>query len=110
MTTADIMDVVGGSRAVGCVVEMAAEIFTPELAKRYTPAERAWFGPEDGSVAAGKLTEVEAVVCRVGKVTVLADILAGKWIRSSSTQCSWAFSVRSGCRSALPRPCQAHAN
>jgi 2-dehydropantoate 2-reductase len=75
MTTADIMDVVGASRTVGCVIEMAAEIFTPGLVKRHTPAERIWFGLGGmDPVSAGRLAEVEARLRRVGKVTV--DILS----------------------------------
>jgi 2-dehydropantoate 2-reductase len=75
MTPADIMDVVGASRTVGCVIEMAAEIFTPGLVKRHTPAERTWFGLGGmDPVSAGRLAEVEARLRRVGKVTV--DILS----------------------------------
>jgi len=37
MTTAAIMDVVGASRAVGCVVEMAAEISHPRHERHIVP-------------------------------------------------------------------------
>jgi 2-dehydropantoate 2-reductase len=82
MTTADIADVVNSSRTLGCVIEMAADMFEPGIVTRHTPADRTWFGL--GNIhpsSERKLEEVEALFRHVGKVSIPADIMSAKWMK-----------------------------
>jgi 2-dehydropantoate 2-reductase len=82
MTVADVVDIVGSDRTVGCVVELSSELFTPGHVKRNTPPEKTWFalGSPDGATEA-RLPEVAAVLGAVGTVTISSDILSAKWTK-----------------------------
>ena len=82
MTVETVVDVVGSSRTVGCVVELSSELFTPGIVKRNTPPEKTWFalGSPDGATEA-RLPEVAAILNAVGTVTISSDILSAKWTK-----------------------------
>lgn len=82
MTVDDIVDVVGPSRTIGCVVELSSEIFTPGIVQRNTPPEKTWFGlgSMDESTA-GREVEIEELLKHVGKVSLSSNILSAKWMK-----------------------------
>jgi len=82
MTVADIADIVGPSRTIGCVVELSSEIFTPGIVQRNTPRDRTWFGlgSVDPSTEA-RVPEIEAILRHVGKVSISPNILSAKWMK-----------------------------
>jgi 2-dehydropantoate 2-reductase len=82
MTAETIRDVVGAERTVGCVVELASEIFTPGLVKRNTPKTKTWIGIGSLDRATDhRLAEIQAVLSHVGKAEIKADVLAAKWTK-----------------------------
>jgi len=95
MTVDDIIDVVGPSRTLGCVVELSSEIFTPGIVQRNTPPAKTWFGI--GSVdpsTAGREAEIEEILLNVGKVTVSQNILSAKWMKLVvNTMCLGPFAM-----------------
>jgi len=95
MTVDDIVDVLGPSRTLGCVVELSSEIFTPGIVKRNTPPEKTWFGI--GSVdpsTAGRETEIEEILRHVGKVSISPNIMSAKWMKLVvNTMCLGPFAM-----------------
>jgi 2-dehydropantoate 2-reductase len=95
MTVADISEIVGPSRTLGCVVELSCEIFTPGLVQRNTPREKTWFGL--GSVdpsTEGRIEEIAAILRNAGKVTIQPNILAAKWMKLVvNTMCLGPFAA-----------------
>lgn len=82
MTAEEIASVVGGSRTLGCVVELSSEIFTPGLVKRNTPPARTWFGIGSFDPASdGRVNELETLLSCIGRVSVSTDILSAKWMK-----------------------------
>jgi 2-dehydropantoate 2-reductase len=82
MTVGDIIDVVGPSRTLGCVVELSSEIFTPGVVQRNTPPAKTWFGL--GSVeetTSDRVAEVEDILRHVGNVSRTENVLAAKWMK-----------------------------
>ena len=82
MTAEIIADVAGPSRTLGCVVELSSYCFVPGEVKRNTAPDRTWFGigsfhPE----TAGKEAEIEPILRHAGKVDVVDDILAAKFMK-----------------------------
>jgi len=77
-----IVDVVGAGRTVGCVVELSSEMFTPGMVRRNTEPARTWVGL--GSLGGGtdkRLAEMQALLGPVGKVEIVPNILAAKWMK-----------------------------
>lgn len=95
MTVDDIVDVLGPSRTLGCVVELSSEIFTPGIVQRNTPPARTWFGI--GSVdpsTAGREGEIEEILSHVGKVSISPNILSAKWMKLVvNTMCLGPFAM-----------------
>jgi 2-dehydropantoate 2-reductase len=82
MTAEIIADVVGPSRTLGCVVELSSYCFTPGEIKRNTAPERTWFGLGSFHPATeGKEAEIEPVLKHAGKVDVIDDVLAAKFMK-----------------------------
>jgi 2-dehydropantoate 2-reductase len=82
MTAGAIADIVGPTRTLGCIVELSSEIFTPGTVQRNTPYDKTWFGIGSMDAAtAGRESEIEPILAHVGKVSVSADVLAGKWMK-----------------------------
>ena len=82
MTADTIVDVVGPTRTVGCVVELSSEMFTPGLVKRNVPPQRTWIGIGSLDPATQpRLPELEALLAHVGRVEIKSDILSAKWTK-----------------------------
>jgi 2-dehydropantoate 2-reductase len=77
-----IASIAGRGRALGCVVELQAELFTPGLLQRNTAHETTWFsvGELDGSYTA-RVREIEALMRNVGRVEVTNNIYGAKWTK-----------------------------
>ena len=95
MTVDDIVDVVGPSRTIGCVVELSSEIFTPGIVQRNTPPAKTWFGV--GSLdpsTAGREAEIEEILLNVGKVSISSNIMSAKWMKLVvNTMCLGPFAM-----------------
>jgi 2-dehydropantoate 2-reductase len=82
MTASTIVDVVGPTRTIGCVVELSSEMFTPGLVTRNTPPKKTWIGI--GALDYGpnhRLAEIQALLSPVGRVEIKPNILAAKWTK-----------------------------
>ena len=95
MTVDDIVDIVGPSRTLGCVVELSSEIFTPGIVQRNTPPAKTWFGI--GSVdpsTADRVAEIEEILLNVGRVSISSDIMSAKWMKLVvNTMCLGPFAM-----------------
>ena len=82
MNDDSLASIVGRERAVGCVVELSAEIFTPGLVKRNTAPGTTWFalGELDGAYTP-RVRELEALMKKVGRVNVTNNIYGAKWTK-----------------------------
>jgi 2-dehydropantoate 2-reductase len=79
MTIDDMADVVGVERTVGCVIEVAANMFEPGIVNQQTGM---WFalGSENSSVRA-RVTDVAEVLSTAGEVEIVTDIRSSKWMK-----------------------------
>jgi 2-dehydropantoate 2-reductase len=79
MTVDDMADIVGLGRTVGCVIEVAANMFEPGIVQQQAPI---WFavGALDRRVAP-RVSEVARVMGTSGTVTVTDDIRSAKWMK-----------------------------
>jgi 2-dehydropantoate 2-reductase len=82
MNNADIIDIIGKPRVVGCAVELSAEVFTPGLVQRNTDPAHTWFGlgEFDGTVTP-RLTALEKLIKHSGKITITDNIEGAKWTK-----------------------------
>ncbi len=82
MNNADIIDIIGKPRVMGCVLELSAEVFTPGHVQRNTDPAHTWFGlgELDGSVTP-RLTELEKLMKHAGKITITDNIEGAKWTK-----------------------------
>jgi 2-dehydropantoate 2-reductase len=79
MTIDDMADVLGEERTVGCVIEVAANMFEPGVVQQQAPI---WFAV--GALTAetqGRIGEVEQVMKAAGTVSVTEDIRSAKWMK-----------------------------
>lgn len=82
MTAELIAEIVGVERTVGCVIELASQMFEPGEVFRSTPRERTWFGVGAFDPAhANRVEEVAAVLRHAGNVDIVDDILSAKWMK-----------------------------
>ena len=82
MTAETIADVVGPSRTLGCVVELSSYCFTPGEITRNTAPEKTWFGLGSFHPSTfGKEGKIEEVLQHAGKVDVVDDIIAAKFMK-----------------------------
>ena len=82
MTAEMIAEIVGVERTVGCVIELASQMFEPGLVLRSTPKERTWFGVGAFDPAhADRVEEVADILRNAGRVDVIDDILSAKWMK-----------------------------
>jgi 2-dehydropantoate 2-reductase len=82
MTAEVIADVVGSSRTLGCVVELSSYCFVPGEIKRNTAPPKTWFGL--GSfhpTTQGREEEVAQILRHAGKVDLVEDVLAAKFMK-----------------------------
>lgn len=77
-----LIQVVGRSRVIGCVVELSAEVFTPGKVQRNTDRHRTWFGlgELDGGITP-RLTELKALMANAGRVSLTDNIEGAKWTK-----------------------------
>jgi 2-dehydropantoate 2-reductase len=82
ITLDDMAAIVGRSRTIGAVVEIAANLYTPGVVQRQTPASGTWFalGSYDDS-ASGREPEVATVLGEAGTVHITDDIRSSKWMK-----------------------------
>lgn len=82
MMANDIAEIVGTDRTVGCVVELASEMFEPGKVTRTLDHAAAWFGigALDKSMI-GRLPEIESLLRSVGKVSINDNIQSAKWMK-----------------------------
>ena len=82
MTADDIAEIVGPSRTIGCVVELASEMFEPGRVKRSITRAKTWFGlgALDPSMEA-RVPEIEALLKKVGRVSLSQNIQSAKWMK-----------------------------
>ena len=82
MMAEEIASIVGPSRTLGCVVELASQIEVPGIVERNTLRDKSWFGL--GSLdpsTAGREEEVAELLRHVARVDVVDDILSAKWMK-----------------------------
>ncbi|HSN40733.1 MAG TPA: 2-dehydropantoate 2-reductase N-terminal domain-containing protein [Burkholderiales bacterium] len=77
-----IAAIVGRERALGCVVELQAELFTPGLIQRNTMRQGTWFsvGELDGAYTS-RVREIAAIMGNVGRCDVTNNIYGAKWTK-----------------------------
>ncbi|MGE0253653.1 MAG: ketopantoate reductase family protein [Alphaproteobacteria bacterium] len=85
MSAEAIAEVVGPSRTLGCVIEVASQLWDPGIVVRTTPHSGvgcSWFavGSFDPSTA-GREEEVATVLRHSGEVEISSDILSSKWMK-----------------------------
>jgi 2-dehydropantoate 2-reductase len=82
MNDDSIASIVGRERAIGCVVELQAELFTPGLIQRNTTHQGTWFsvGELDGTYSP-RIREIEALMSKVGRCDVTNNIYGAKWTK-----------------------------
>jgi 2-dehydropantoate 2-reductase len=82
MTAEMIGEIVGLERTVGCVVELASQLFEPGEVRRSTVQERTWFGLGAFDPAhADRLEDVAEVLRHAGTVDFTDDVLSAKWMK-----------------------------
>lgn len=78
----DIADIVGRPRTIGCVVELAAEVFDPGTIVRHTSSGNTWFGLGALDPATqSRVGEIEALMRTGARVSVMNNIQAAKWTK-----------------------------
>jgi 2-dehydropantoate 2-reductase len=88
MTADVIADVVGASRAIGCVIEISSTMYEPGIVHRHSGPDRSWFAVGSLDPASrGRENEIADLLSVSGTVAVVDDILATKWMKlvSNST-------------------------
>jgi 2-dehydropantoate 2-reductase len=99
MTAETIRDVVGATHTVGCVLELASEIFTPGLVKRNTSPAKTWIGIGSLDPATDRrLAEIQAILGSVGRVEIKSNIVAAKWTKLVINSMSLGTSAMLGTR------------
>ena len=82
MTAGMIAELVGPERTVGCVVELASQMFEPGIIQRSTPAEKTWFGVGAFDPAhADRVEEAAEMLRHAGNCDVSDDVIAAKWMK-----------------------------
>ena len=82
MTAEMIAEIVGVERTVGCVVELASQLFEPGEVHRSTPKEGTWFGIGAFDPAhQDRVGEVAEILSNAGRVDITDDILSAKWMK-----------------------------
>ncbi len=82
MTAEMIAGIVGAERTVGCVVELASQMFEPGLVTRSTIREKTWFGVGAfDPVQVARVGDAVAIMQHAGRVEVCEDVLSAKWMK-----------------------------
>lgn len=80
MTAAAIADVVGEERAVGTVIEVSSTMTDPGVVERHTPPADSWFAV-GRTTPSGREERIAGVLRHAGRVEVVDDIVAAKWMK-----------------------------
>ena len=82
MTVDAIADVVGPQRTLGCVIEITSMMFDPGVVERHSDHDRSWFalGSIDPTTR-GREPEAASLLEHVGRVELVDDIRAAKWMK-----------------------------
>jgi 2-dehydropantoate 2-reductase len=82
MTTQTIADVVGPERTLGCVIEISSSMMVPGISVRDSNHERSWFavGPNPDQ-SKDRAEEIAGLLRHAGKVSVVDNIQATKWMK-----------------------------
>jgi 2-dehydropantoate 2-reductase len=82
MTADVIAEVVGPERTMGCVIEVSSALFRPGIVDRHSPPSRSWFavGGIDPRTA-GREAEIGDLLRHAGKVEIVDNIRAAKWMK-----------------------------
>ena len=82
MTTDVIAEVVGPERTMGCVIEISSAMFDPGVVMRHSPPQRSWFAVGAFHPATrGREEEIAGLLRCSGRVDVVDDIRATKWMK-----------------------------
>jgi 2-dehydropantoate 2-reductase len=82
MTAEMIAGIVGAERTVGCVVELASQMFEPGMVTRSTIREKTWFGVGAfDPVQMERVPDAVAIMRHAGRVEVCEDVLSAKWMK-----------------------------
>ncbi|MEK9966830.1 MAG: 2-dehydropantoate 2-reductase N-terminal domain-containing protein [Rhodospirillaceae bacterium] len=98
MTAETIADVVGVERTLGCVIEVASEVYDPgHVVRNSPPDEGSWFalGALDPS-AARHIEPVAEIMGHAGTVEISDDILSAKWMKLVSNTMTLATTALTG--------------
>ena len=79
MTIDDMADIVGENRTVGCVIEVAANMFEPGIVNQQTGMWFALGGLTDS--VQERLGEVATVLSAAGDLEIVSDIRSSKWMK-----------------------------
>lgn len=98
MTAEMIADIVGPERTVGCVVELASQLFDPGIVQRSTRPEGTWFGLGAFDQAHAKRVEEAADILRyAGKVDISDEIISAKWMKLIVNSMTMGLKALAGC-------------
>src|SRR6202021_1544682 len=82
MTVDVIADVVGPARTLGCVIEISSAMLDPGVVKRDSAHDRSWFAVGSLSAAtSGRETEISDLLRHSGRVEIVDNIRATKWMK-----------------------------
>lgn len=82
MTTDTVASVVGPERTMGCVIEISSTMYEPGIVQRDSPPPRSWFAV--GSIhpaTRGREKEVAELLACAGRVDIVENIQATKWMK-----------------------------
>ena len=82
MTTDTIASVVGVGRTMGTVIEVSSTMSEPGSVQRHTGVAQSWFAvgaPEDGPT--GREEEIASLLRHSGRVEIVDNIMAAKWMK-----------------------------
>lgn len=82
MTADDIAEIVGPERTIGCIVELASNIFDPGHVNRSITRAKTWFGlgALDPSMAP-RVPEIEAIMKNAGRISITDQVRSSKWMK-----------------------------
>jgi 2-dehydropantoate 2-reductase len=82
MTIDAVASIMGPERTLGCVIEIASNMFEPGVVERQTPPAGTWFGVGAFDVATlGREEEIVALLRHSGSVEITEDIRSAKWMK-----------------------------
>jgi 2-dehydropantoate 2-reductase len=97
MTAEMIAEVVGPERTVGCVVELASQLFEPGIVTRSTLREGTWFGVGAFDPAhEARIDEFADVMRHAGKVDMSDEVLSAKWMKLIVNAMTMALKAMAG--------------